>query len=380
MELPHVPWFRSVAWDTVQNRPLSISPCHHTTTPFPYSSLASVGPEMICEEWIDGFLIHCYPLEDGTYQILSRSKWDASGVFYSKKTFRELFLEALPMKDVAALHRAIVGTDTVSAAAAHCSMSFVVQHPENRLVARVDSPRAYLIQVASVHPDGTVDLADHFDPVTHHGIPLFSVAAAAADAPYRSYAQAATATEAVEDWMEALYQKRSWECQGVVWKDHAGHRWRSRSSKYAAVKSLRGNHPSIIDRFASLYVQDLQTRYMEYYPEESFGFAFHSAGWSRILETLYQAYMDIYVMKRKKKTDVDSMYHPHLFNLHRIYLQMSKGSGSGSGSGSNHEKAKLKMSDVVLYAHSLPWQRIAFLLRKTQHAYFQEHVHPRVAS
>jgi hypothetical protein len=52
------------------------------------------------------------------------------------------------------------------------------------------------------------------------------------------------------------------------------------------------------------------------------------------------------------------MYHPHLYALHGIYLSQLRASGN-----------KMTREVIQYYFHKLPWQRIAFLLRRTQGAY-----------
>ena len=47
------------------------------------------------EEFLEGFMINCFHLAGETSLfITSRSKLDASGHFYSEKSFRQLFVEA----------------------------------------------------------------------------------------------------------------------------------------------------------------------------------------------------------------------------------------------------------------------------------------------
>jgi hypothetical protein len=57
--------------------------------------------------------------------------------------------------------------------------------------------------------------------------------------------------------------------------------------------------------------------------------------------------------------EVDKMYIPHLYALHGIYLSSLRSEGK-----------KLSQSDIQQYFYKQPWQRIAFLIRENQNAYF----------
>ena len=97
MNLPHSRWFRSVVWNMETNRPLCIAPPKAMFTDLPVQTTQQAKEEgMVCQELLDGFMINCFTLAgDKTLHICSRSKLNASGKFYSSKSFRELFLSLI---------------------------------------------------------------------------------------------------------------------------------------------------------------------------------------------------------------------------------------------------------------------------------------------
>jgi len=128
------------------------------------------------------------------------------------------------------------------------------------------------------------------------------------------------------------------------------------------VKSLRGNQANDMERYAQLFVQNLQYTYLDYYPEDAMSFALQSACITTIIDYVYRTYAEMHIVKSKSSVEllehVDKMYHPHLYALHGIYLTQLRPTGK-----------KMSMDVIRNYFHKLPWQRIAFLLRKTQNLY-----------
>ena len=298
MDLPHSKWFRSVVWNHKTHRPVSVAPPKASET---------LGTFVTCQEWMDGFMINCFKV-DQTLHITTRSTLNAAGTFYSQKSFRELFMEANHIE---------IEDSTF--------YSFLVQHKEHRIVTKIDTNRVFVIHKGVVLEDGTVEIEDN--PQSDiETIPLDSI-----------------------DSIHGMLSEKSWEFQGVVLKDTLGNRWRVRSEKYNAVKSLRGNRSNIRDRFAQLFSQNLLFKYLEYYQDEIIPMNQHVMFLNNIVKTLYDYYVDM----RIKKMKIDNkLYLPHLYNIHGIYLNQLRPNGK-----------KISMHDIMVYLQSQPWQRISFLLK-----------------
>jgi hypothetical protein len=144
-----------------------------------------------------------------------------------------------------------------------------------------------------------------------------------------------------------------WKFQGLVFKDGSGNRWRFRSEKYAAVKTLRGNSCTITERFAQLYCQNLITNYLEYYPEDMMPIAIHMMFMDAVVKMMYDNYVDLHITKTKKVDEIDKMFLPHLYSIHGIYLSQLRTVGK-----------KINFDEIKVYLHKQPWQRIVFLIKK----------------
>lgn len=348
MNLPHSRWFRSVVWNMETNRPLCIAPPKAMFTDLPVQTTQQAKEDgMVCQELLDGFMINCFTLAgDKTLHICSRSKLNASGKFYSSKSFRELFIEAHTgriKKEDESLESFIQEEsqkwdqpDPEKKEIAY-GYSFLVQHKEHRIVKIISENRAILIHKTIVYEDGTVQFEEN--------LRFIPIGGADEKITY------------VHTWIQTTLEEQTWEFQGLVLKDKEGNRWRFRSNAYSMVKNLRGNAAYLLERFVPLYQRNIVPYYISYYPEDKDTMEFYTIFLNHMVQYLHGLYMDVHVQRTTHIQQIDRMYHPHLYALHGIYLSRKK---------------PMTVNDVYDYIRLQPWQRIAFLLRNNQDAYTKQ--------
>jgi len=370
MDLPHSKWFRSVVWNTKTNRPVCVAPPKAATHELPFNTFKDISDGgVVCQELLDGFMINCYRVVgDKTLYITSRSKLNAAGKFYSDKTFRELFMEAYMNTGECPHYSETVIQDNSSDIRSPDSSkgevavfySFLVQHKEHRIVKNIEINRVYIVYSGAVFEDGRVDFED--SPITFKDkINIENISLETKKPkPYVSYAKIHARepsidceSSEVKKWIKNTLQESAWHFQGLVIKDGFGNRWRFRSEKYAVVKTLRGNSPTIRERFAQLYSQNLIHKYLEYYSDEMLPMTVHLMFMNSIIKMIYDFYVDLHITKEKKSTDIDKMYLPHLYSIHGLYLSQLRPEGK-----------KVNINEITMYLHKQPWQRIAFLIKK----------------
>jgi hypothetical protein len=225
--------------------------------------------------------------------------------------------------------------------------SFLVQHVDHRIVATIKANSALLIHKATIYADGTVSIQDTPEPL-----------ASSTCAPLSSITMT-DGSDLITTWIHEQLRSQSWEVQGIVFKDQSGNRWRFRSEAYLAVRSLRGNASSVVDRFVQLYLQNLAHTYLEYYPEDSVVFSFHQEMMKYLIQAIYVEYQQLHIRKAITIDKINKMYHPHLYSLHGHYLSQLRPANK-----------KVTLNDVHDYLRKQPWQRVSFLLRGIQDIYY----------
>lgn len=366
MELPHSKWFRSVVWNTKTNRPVCVAPPKAASQEFSFKAFKDISDNgIVCQELLDGFMINCFRVVgDKTLHITSRSKLNAAGKFYSEKSFRELFMEAYMNTNECPHYSETIIQDNSSDILSPDSSkgevvvfySFLVQHKEHRIVKNIENNRVYVVHKGVVFEDGRVEFED--SPVTFKNkvnIENIEVSVKPVKGSYAQIASRAPEEEQseVQKWIKNVLQEKDWQFQGVVFKDGFGNRWRFRSEKYSAVKTLRGNSPTVRERFAQLYSQNLIHKYLEYYSDDMLPMTVHLMFVNSIIKMLYDLYVDLHITKVKAANEIDKMYLPHLYNIHGLYLSQLRPVGK-----------KININEITMYLHKQPWQRVVFLIKK----------------
>jgi hypothetical protein len=190
--------------------------------------------EISIEEYVDGFMIQVYQTKgDNHLFIATRSKQDASGTFYSARPFRSLFLETYgsSFEELASTEwdKGVERDDKEQEIIGRW-WSYVVQHPEHRMVTHVSSPRIHLVQQGQVASTGRIHLWEE----------CASLSLSLALTEFCSVSPHTT----VQEWIQQMNKDRPWWFRGIVVKDRTGERWRFRSEKYMAIQALRGREPT----------------------------------------------------------------------------------------------------------------------------------------
>lgn len=369
MTLPHSRWFRSVVWNTSINRPICIAPPKATTEKFHYRTVKEIqDANIICQELLDGFMINCFRVaNDKGIHIVSRSKFDAAGKFFSPKSFKNMFIESYcgTLKsgscgeDVLCNDYINMREPNVSCGEIAVFYSFLVQHKEHRIVKKIKENKVVLIHRGTVFNDGRVEFED--SPVEFMGhsnatyIPLVTSGSVSTGSYARALLEGTSGESEVDRVIKKIMSDNTWEFQGVVFKDLTGNRWRFRSEKYNAVRSLLGNTPNLKERYAQLYSQNLLDKYYEYFPEDLVLMTPWAICTNALIHSLYNYYVALHITKATTIETIDKMWWPHLYALHGHFLSQLRPANK-----------KITLGEVQLYLHKLPWQRLAFMLSKVE--------------
>ena len=128
---PHTRWFRSVVWDGAANLPLCIAPPKANAEDLPTDTAINYT----YEEFHEGVMINAF-LKDEQVRLATRSKIDATGTFYSARSFQSLLMDTgMTLEKIKEYL-----TESQS-----LFVSFLLQHPEHKLVSRISEPKAIII-------------------------------------------------------------------------------------------------------------------------------------------------------------------------------------------------------------------------------------------
>ena len=292
---------RSVVWDTEANLPCCVAPfAARRDQKIPSDS------ELRLEDFVEGVMINVFRSRgDAETHVTTRSKLDAEGSFYSERSFRELFEEAMDAKRTSLDEiEKLIGAPSDDVAATFITM--VLAHPEHRVVRTVEQANLWAIYRGTVANDGTVsffteDLPSAWRPKT------YSLSFKGEFAELKAK-------------FEEIKASKPWYWQGLV--VHSGlQRWRFRNAEHDRVrKELRGTESNSFGRFLRLRSQKRVQEYLRIYQEDSNDFQGFEQTYRSLTKTLYAWYCKVHKEHTVVFKALPKSVQPLVFDLHKFYL------------------------------------------------------------
>ena len=246
-------------------------------------------------------------------------------------------------------------------ASAHCKLSleqldtnycysFVLQHPENKIVVPFTQPCLYLIAIYSIDNtpnDISVYSHDIYDSKTQSFFSRTSI-----KFPYISNKSYDCANYSDLFNLYASETETPFNILGVVIYNKAtGERTKIRNPRYENIRQLRGNHPKLQFHYLTLRSQGKVNDFLKFYPENKKEFSKFRDQVHLFTNTLFQNYINCYIKKEKPLGEYDSQYKTHMFNIHKNYVNELK-----------EKKLYVTNSIVIEYVNNLPAQLLMYCL------------------
>jgi hypothetical protein len=311
LKTDHGKWMRSVLWDTEQHLPVCVAP------PKAEKGDPQTGDNVfypLVQPFLDGTMINVFVTKDDPtkLQITTRTQLGAGGKFYSDKTFAQMFQEALAAMNLSEedLVRCLTSANSYTSSFA----SFVLQHPDHRVVARCRSPRLWLVHTGVVKNTGAIEMNE--SPV--YSWPQHLFIHPSMNGPTQ---QQYVSENALSQFFADLCQKEGWFFQGLVFRDGKGKRWRMRNPNYLYLRSLRGSESTDVERFLRLRSESKVTEYLKHYSEDRQTFWDLEQKLRSKTQEVFTGYCQVHKTREKKLDELEWAIRPCVFKLHSHYLE-----------------------------------------------------------
>jgi len=260
---------------------------------------------IIAEEFIEGTMINVFfDHIHGSWQIATKNTVGGNVSFYKwSKTFSEMFFEACVYCQL-----------NIQLLSPNFCYSFILQHPENRIVVPFKVPHLYLIAVYSInHTNNTIAIFESdIDEVRKNG--LWNITKVEFPIKY----EFATYTELIEKFASP---NTPYDILGIVIKNTStGERTKIRNPIYEEVRHLRGNQPKLQYQYLTLRHSGKLAEFLKYYPETKTEMSKFRDQVHMFTNTLHKNYIACYVKKEKPLKDFSAQYRTHMYKLHQIFL------------------------------------------------------------
>ena len=306
------------------NEVITISPFKSLT--YEYFMNVFAKEDIIAMEFIEGTMINLFWTSnlpqsskeyyiDGHWEISTKTIIGGNNNFYKNekyKSFKMMFDEACLENNV----------NIYSFNKLFC-YSFVLQHPENRIVVPFDKPQLYIIQMYQIDNSDITNPIIHyynvnqlkqygiFDNTTVKYPEIYDMSLHTPENLIKKYASSDGFT--------------SYKILGVVFYNiKFGERTKIRNPLYEKVRKLRGNAPKLEYHYLNLRQTKQITEFLKYYPENTGDFIYYQSKINNYTNELLLNYKKCFIKKKKKLMEYSTKFKCHMYNLHKLYINELK--------------------------------------------------------
>jgi len=285
----------------------------------------------LVEEFVEGTMVNLFHNpHSGDWEIATRSSVGARCRFYEEpgKTFRTMFMEAMTDNNIE--------FEMFDKAVCY---SFVLQHPDNRIVVPFISKKlvltnAYRINngIATLHRG--VELGGGANDVVR-ARPLLEIC----DFGGNSLAELAIYFSSRDVNYDVV--------GAMVHNVKTGERTKIRNPSYEYVRELRGNSSKIQYQYYCLRRCGRVGEYLRYYPGNAETFGKLRDSLHQWTHQLWRYYVSCFVKRHRPLGEFPYQFKPHMYQLHQIYLNELREHGD-----------RTTMASVVRYVNALEPARL----------------------
>jgi hypothetical protein len=191
--------------------------------------------------------------------------------------------------------------------------SFVLQHPDNRIVIPFKTPMLYLVALYHIK---TIDDNIFVYSYSIEDIKKFDWSSTTIKFPqiyeWNNY------SELIEKYAS---MNTSYDILGlVVYNKETGERMKIRNPVYEQVRNLRGNQPKLQYQYLCLRKEGRVSDFLKFYPENKKDFTSFRDQLHLYTNTLFSNYISCYIKKEKPLIEFSEQYRTHMFNIHQLYM------------------------------------------------------------
>jgi hypothetical protein len=298
---------RSVIMNS-QNKVLCFSPPKSISAELFFNLYPNKTDSIIAEEFVEGTMINVFfdknIGENGSWQIATRNTVGADVSYYkniNSKTFEAMFFEACQECNL-----------FIQLLNPYFCYSFVLQHPNNRIVVPFKKPQLYLVEIYYIEQNET---SVKVIPQNNNSIKLHEYWGTTKIKFPEKYS--------FESYSELIEKYASpntpYNIMGVVIKNN-NIRCKIRNPIYEEVRHLKGNQPKLQYQYLTLRKLGKIPEFLKHYPENKNDLSLYRDQIHMFTNTLHKNYISCYVKKEKPLKEFSDQYRTHMFKIHQHYI------------------------------------------------------------
>jgi hypothetical protein len=266
---------------------------------------------IIAEEFVEGTMINVFYDPNygatGCWQIATRNTVGADVVFnQGKKTFNSMFMEACQANNLL----------LSSLNPAFC-YSFVLQHPDNRIVIPFKHPQLYLVAVYEILQDDDIRVVSHDMKNVNQDV-IWRTTGVKFPEKY----DFSTYTKLIDNFASP---NTPYNILGVIIRNtETGDRTKIRNPTYEEVRHLKGNQTKLQYQYLCLRQNGKMPEFLKYYPELKPEMSKFRDNVHLFTNTLFKNYISCYIKKESPLKEFPEQFKTHMFKIHEQYINELK--------------------------------------------------------
>jgi hypothetical protein len=317
--IPSYGLLRSVVINS-QNRVVSFAPPKSLPADQFMTKYSKKTDYIIAQEFVEGTMINVFfDTAINSWKLATRNTVDANVSFYRSnkipqgppsKTFNTMFVEACQVSNF--------NLETLNKQ--YC-YSFVLQHPDNRIVSPFSVPRLYLVEVFEiVQTETNVGvISQNISAVRTNGSWNLTSIRFPEVYEFTSY------SELIEKFASA---NTPYDVMGIVIKNMiTNERTKIRNPIYEEVRHLKGNQSKLQYQYLHLRKEGKIPEFLKFYPENKPEFSEFRNQVHMFTNILHQNYLSCYVKKERPLGEYGQQFRTHMFKIHEQYINDLKPRG-----------------------------------------------------
>ena len=272
---------------------------------YEYFMETEMNDSVIGMEFIEGTMINVF-WHDGSWEYSTKSVLGCKNRFYNypnAKTFKVMFDEAC---EAAGLNIELLDKTKC--------YSFVLQHPENRIVIPYTKPQLYIIAAYTIK-NNIVELHDPFK--MHYWVCFENTRVCF---PRIFDLKEYDMSHLINTFACPHGNTSPYGSMGIVfYNTQTGNRTKLRNITYEKVRQLRGNQAKLEYQYLCLRQKNKVAEFLTWYPETKHYITDCRNKLHLFTKELFSNYVSCFMKKEKKLSLYSGRYKRHMYNLHQLY-------------------------------------------------------------
>ena len=273
-----------------------------------------INENIVTEEFVEGTMVNVFwdPKIglSGAWEITTRNTVGAVSSFYKSsntKTFRTMFIEATKECNI-----------ILERLNKKFCYSFVLQHPENRIVVPFSKPALYLVGLYHItnEPNNIKVYNYNLSLISNELLSYIGLDDTGIRFPEKYNCN--NYTELINKYAS---MNTSYNILGLhIYNILTGERTKIRNPVYEEVRQLRGNQPKLQYQYLCLRKEGKVKDYLQYYPENKHDFSQFRDQVHLFTNTLHNNYISCYIKKEQPLLNYSEQYRTHMYNIHQLFI------------------------------------------------------------